>query len=297
MDPAFFALQLSSFPDIRSLRAQWKPVKNPQALASFIRKIDLLPVIDTHKIGILYAAPGQTNEIEILGNTHGSPAYTRFLGGLGRLIKIGGQHDVYVGGLSPDEDGDYAYAWWDDIGQMLFHTATLMPNHEYDEQFSMKKSHIGNDSVRIVWNDSGSPYKFDTLMTDFQFVNIVIEPHSRGVIAAYSNNLHENEYFRITIQQADGMVQFTPVGDFKIVSAACLPLFVRQLALVADYYASIFKDTIRDTERKDIPTNWRARLEAIKDFSNNIPSPIEVVPIEDTGIVGQESLRDFTPWY
>ncbi len=54
--------------------------------------------------------------------------HTHFLEGLGRLIYLWGQVNVYNGGLDPDVDGEYAYAWWDDIGQILFHTATLMPN-------------------------------------------------------------------------------------------------------------------------------------------------------------------------
>ncbi len=33
-----------------------------------------------------------------------------------------------------------------------------------------KKAHIRNDSVWIMWNDLGKPYKLDTLLTQFQFV-------------------------------------------------------------------------------------------------------------------------------
>lgn len=278
-----------------------KIVRDAKTLAVTIRSLDKIPVIDTHKVGILYVAPGQNGETQILRNTHGSPAYTRFLELLGRLIKVRGQMDVYTGGLNPDEDGEYAYAWWDDTGQVLYHTATMMPNHEYDPHCTSKKRHIGNDSVRIVWNDSGFPYKFDTLDTEFQFVNIVVEPHSRGAIAAYSESAHENEYFRLSVQCAPGMGSFTPVGpDFRIVSARCLPILVRRLSLVADWYAGIFKDTMRDTERSEIVTNWRARLETIKRFAQGVPSPFENgadMGSGEQGILGQERFRDFTPAY
>ncbi|KAH8115123.1 hypothetical protein DFH11DRAFT_147335 [Phellopilus nigrolimitatus] len=298
MDPAFFPLQMSAYPDIRRQIHRGKIVRDTQMLGSTIRTLDRIAVIDTHKVGILYVAPGQKNEVEILSNTRGSPAYTRFLAGLGRLIKIRGQLDVSLGGLDPDEDGEYAYAWWDDTGQVLYHTATMMPNHASDEEHrTFKKRHIGNDHVRIVWNDAGLPYRFDTLKTDFQFVNIVIEPHSRGAIAAYSDNAHEHEYFKLSLQCAEGMSAFAPVGDFKIVSARSLGVLVRQLSLVADWYASIFKDTERDTKRNEIVTNWRARLETIKKFANSIASPFEHLPDEEQGIMGQESFRDFTPGY
>jgi hypothetical protein len=251
-----------------------------------------MPVIDTHKVGIMYVAPGQTDQMDILRNTHGSPAYTRFLEGIGRLIDLGGQGDVYAGGLDPEEDGKYAYAWWDDIGQILYHTTTMMPTTANDPQCNNKKRHIGNDYVRIVWNDSGIPYRFDTLTTQFQFVNIVIEPHSLGAIAAFSNNLHENEYFKVTVQRAPGMTEFAPVGHFKLISAENLPLLVRQLSLLADWFASVFAHTQKDTIRVEMKTNWHIRLEAIRRFRDQIPIPELPDPID--GIMGQEIFRDFT---
>lgn len=249
-----------------------------------------MPVIDTHKVGIMYVAPGQSHEKAILENTHGSPAYTRFLEGIGRLIDLRGQVDVYAGGLDPDEDGEYAYAWWDEIGQILYHTATLMPSDE--ESYTKKKSHIGNDYVRIVWNDSGLPYKFDTLSTQFQFVNIIVEPHSRGAIAAFSNNLHENEYFKVTIQRAPGMPEFTPIGEFKLISAEKLPLLIRQLSLLTDWFVDVYQDTKNDTAQVEKVTNWRHRLRAIKRFRTQVT--VTTVPEKVEGIMGQETFRDFT---
>ena len=253
---------LSPYPDKRPL-GRGRLVTDKSKLGAFLRTFDRMPVIDTHKVGVMYVAPGQEEEAEILRNTHGSPAYTRFLEGLGRLIYLRGQVDVYDGGLDPDVDGEYAYAWWDDIGQILFHTATLMPTGN-DPLCTSKKAHIGNDLIRIVWNDSGQPYQFDTIKTEFQFVNIVIEPHSRGAIAAYSNNLHENEYFKLTVQCAEGMAEFAPIGDYKIISARMLSIFVRQLSIVADWYASIFLTG-------DSPSyNWSIGLRVCTVVSRNL---------------------------
>ncbi|TCD62247.1 Tuberous sclerosis 2-like protein [Steccherinum ochraceum] len=294
IDPSYFALQLSSYPDSK-LGAVERFVVDPAKLPSFFRTLDRMPVIDTHKVGIMYVAPGQNTEQEILRNTHGSPAYTRFLEGLGRLINLRGQLDVYAGGLDPDEDGEYAYAWWDDIGQILYHTATLMPPG-HDDYSTNKKRHIGNDYVRIVWNDSGAPYDFETLSTQFQFVNIVIEPHSRGAVAAFSNNVHENEYFKLTVQRAAGMTEFTPIGDFKLISAEQLPLMVRQLSLLSDWFVSVYQHTQRDTVKADMTTNWRSRLQAIKRFKAQVVTPKPAAEQVD-GIVGQEAYRDFTTSY
>lgn len=288
LDPSYVALQLSSYPFGNN---NARKVEDSPVLQRFLSTLDRIPVIDTHKVGIMYVAPGQTDELEILGNTHGSPAYTHFLEGLGRLVNLRGQVDVYAGGLNPDEDGEYAYAWWDDIGQILYHTATMMPSHAHDPHFNFKKRHIGNDYVRIVWNDSGGSYRFDTLTTQFQFVNIVIEPHSVGAIAAFSS-LNDNDYFKVTIQQAPGMTEFAPVGFFKLISAENLPLLVRQLSLLADWFASVFAETQKDTARVEVTTNWSARLQAIRRFMAQLPEHEEVEPLE--GIFSQESSRDFT---
>ena len=330
VDPSFLPFQLSSYPSAPTHRR----IIDESALPALFRNLDRTPVIDTHKVGIMYVAPGQTQELEILRNTYGSPAYTRFLEGIGRLINLRGQVDIYAGGLNPDEDGEYAYAWWDDIGQVLFHTATMMPNAPDDEYCVNKKRHIGNDYVRIVWNDGGRPYKFDTLATQFQFLNIVIEPHSLGAIAAFSNfrstaaaplvdaklsPMHsphlppsgmgpsalphesENEYFKVTVQRAEGMKDFTPVGCFKLISAEKLPLLVRQLTLLGDWFANVFEKTERDEVEVEVITNWRQRLQVVKRFMKNVEdssmSDGGGMGERGEGVIGQEASRNFTAVY
>ena len=104
-----------------------------------------------------------------------------------------------MGGLDPNKDGQFAYIWQDDamqvnisnIGipdqknhnlvniiffQMVFHTATLMPNVKGDLQKSLnkKKMHIGNDYVAIVYNESGHPYTIGTVKCQFIYVVSII---------------------------------------------------------------------------------------------------------------------------
>ena len=99
---------------------------------------------------------------------------------------------VFMGGLDPNKDGQFAYIWQDDamqvqycsnfinptrhhevfFFQMVFHTATLMPNVKGDLQRSLnkKKMHIGNDYVAIVYNESGHPYNIGTVKCQFIYV-------------------------------------------------------------------------------------------------------------------------------
>ena len=64
----------------------------------------------------------------------------------------------------------------------------------------------------------------------------------------------------VTVQLATGMTEFTPIGHFKLISAENLPLLVRQVSLVADWYAWVFAGTQCDTARVDVKTNWRKHV-------------------------------------
>jgi len=91
------------------------------------------------------------------------------------------------------------------------------------------------------------------------------------------------------------MIDFSPIGHFKLVSATSLPLLVRQLSLLADWFASTFEHTQNDTVKNEKTTHWRARLQAIKRFRSNLPPMERQEPME--GVMGQQLYRDFTPNY
>lgn len=116
----------------------------------------------------------------------------KFLSRLGDLVPLRGQEDVYTGGLDRQEDehGKYAYVWKDNIKQIVYHTATLMPNRPTDPNHSAKKALIGNDWVHIIFNEANQPYEFGTIASQFNFVNIVISPHSKlkNGVEAYEVN-------------------------------------------------------------------------------------------------------------
>jgi len=45
----------------------------------------------------------------------------------------------------------------------MFHVATLMPNKPNDPNGNLKKLHIGNDFVTIVYNNSEEDYEMSTI--------------------------------------------------------------------------------------------------------------------------------------
>ncbi|KAF9104645.1 Tuberous sclerosis 2-like protein [Mortierella sp. AM989] len=183
VDPSFLFMQLTSHPDVM---AREVPIllADDDSTNRAIGVLDRTPVVDFHKIGVLYVGRGQTKESEILGNTHGSPEYTKFLTGLGSLVRLKNAK-IYAGGLDleMDFDGEYAYSYQDEITQMIFHVATMMPNHPNDVNFDFKKRHIGNDWVTIVFNESGADYDFGTISGQFNFMTLVVTPVSMASVA------------------------------------------------------------------------------------------------------------------
>ena len=139
--------------------------------------LDHIPPYETHKIGVIYLAPGQSSEAEILSNTYGSSRYLEFLQGLGSLLRLRDTPPgmIYLGGLDRSgTDGNSTYYYHDNTSQVVFHVATLMPtNLTSDPQCSCKKLHIGNDFVTIVYNDSGSKYNFGTIKVGCGYNNYV----------------------------------------------------------------------------------------------------------------------------
>ncbi|KAI1310532.1 Tuberous sclerosis 2-like protein [Mortierella claussenii] len=182
VDPSFLFMQLTSYPD---LMARDVPIllADDDATNRAIGVLDRTPVVDFHKIGVLYVGKNQSKESEILGNTHGSSEYTKFLTGLGSLVRLKNAK-IYAGGLDleMDLDGEYAYSHQDEITQMIFHVATMMPNHPHDANFDFKKRHIGNDWVTIVFNESGAEYDFGTISGQFNFMTLVVTPVSMASV-------------------------------------------------------------------------------------------------------------------
>ncbi|WVQ71149.1 hypothetical protein IAR50_000674 [Cryptococcus sp. DSM 104548] len=302
VDPAYLAIELlSSYADTGADSPIGKFVPDESRFDRSLRSLEGTPVIDTAKFGVLYVGPGQTDEKDILANVDGPDLYQAFLAGLGQLIKLKGQTDVFTGGMNreDDSDGEYAYAWWDDLVQTIFHTSTMMPNNALDPKFDRKKRLIGNDYVKIVYNDSGRDFEFDTIKTEFNLINIVISPHTTpethgpvpqpetlaAVAASHPGGGPESEsyvvwgrddYFKVILQRAPGIPDFSPVGKFRIVSKEMMPGFVRHVALMANDMAARFAHirNARDPTDAEYITSWRSRLRTMNRLKAALP-PIE----------------------
>ncbi|KAH8922076.1 hypothetical protein BT69DRAFT_269711 [Atractiella rhizophila] len=205
------------------------PLDEPDrdAVDRFLREQRLMQVVDAHKIGVIYVAPKQSRETEILRNTAGSKKFVQFLSGLGSLLRLKGTHGLDVGGLDTqnDLDGKWTFVWQDQLTQIVFHIPTLMPTlpPEQDPLCIHKKKHVGNDYVNIIFNESGQEFLFDTISTQFTYVNIVIEPHTPAGAAWTIPGMTSNtEFYKVTMLRRPDMPEMGPLGDFKMVSTSSL---------------------------------------------------------------------------
>ncbi|KAF3159307.1 Tuberous sclerosis 2-like protein [Orbilia oligospora] len=233
-----------------------------------INVFDRIPVVDFHKIGVVYVGSGQTEESEILSNVMGSSDYTEFVGNLGDLIALKGT-TINTGGLDREVnmDGEFAFYWSDKITQIIFHVTTMMPTDRiHDPRCTNKKRHIGNDFVNIIFNNSGLPWRFNTIPSQFNFVSIVITPEAKtGFLATRLRDWDEADkgYYKVQLMGKQGLPEISPAsataeGGGKMVSGKNLSAFVRNLALNASVFSHVYNEG-----GLDFVSNWRHRLRAI----------------------------------
>ncbi|OUM65137.1 hypothetical protein PIROE2DRAFT_41984 [Piromyces sp. E2] len=230
--------------------------------------LDRTPVVDLHKIGIVYVGRGQFDEQSILSNQSGSYHYQVFLQNIGKLVKLSNLQGEYTGGLDTRRgvDGEFAVMSEDEITKIVFHVATLMPTVEHDPKCMAKKRHIGNDYILIVYNESGKEYEFRTIPGQFNFINIIITPVDNDYLSMshHQNILYrKNEpYFIVSMQRREDMPEIGPLAIPKIVSLSVLPIFVRQLATHFNIYAQTFRQNLNGST--EYISNWGERLRQIK---------------------------------
>ncbi|KAI1391112.1 uncharacterized protein F4822DRAFT_173851 [Hypoxylon trugodes] len=255
---------LSSMPQGNDL-SRPIPLPEDEGIDRAIRMFDHNSTVDGHKVGVVYIGENQSTESEILANITGSGDYIEFLNGLGTLTKLNGA-SFNTQGLDRqyDTDGQYTFCWRDRVTEIVFHVTTQMPtNLENDPQCTLKKRHIGNDFVNIIFNDSGLPFKFNTFPSEFNFVNIVISPESRASFVATRQRTPkdvEDSFYKVRVMSKPGFPEISPASETKIISLRALPDFIRLLAL----NASVFSLVWAHREGGEHISAWRNRLREIR---------------------------------
>ncbi|OHW95181.1 GTPase activating protein [Colletotrichum incanum] len=264
--PSYLMVQLMTSTPQTQDTARPIPLPDDDAIQRAIRVFDRNSTVDGHKVGVVYIGEGQTQETEILANVSGSSDYVAFLNGLGTLTRLKGSK-FNTQGLDReyDTDGEYTFCWRDKVTEMVFHVITQMPtNLERDPQCILKKRHIGNDFVNIIFNDSGMPFRFDTFPSEFNYVNIVITPEARASFLTIRENPPSEgkhpPFYKVQVMSKPGFPEISPASETKMVSLRALPGFIRLLALNASVFCLVWANR----EGGEHVSSWRNRLREIK---------------------------------
>lgn len=188
-----------------------------------------LPTRECLKIGVIYVAPNQFDQSSILSNIYStsSPDFQSFLSSLGCVVNMN-NHLWYNGKLegSVFQNNPYSIYYEDPSYEIMFHISTLLPNEENDPQRLMKKKHIGNDNVHIVWCENDLGYDTNTITSQFNDAHIVIYPF-------------RNDQYRVAVTSKSDIVGIGPLPRESIVTSESLVHLVRTTAIIADRAARI----------------------------------------------------------
>uniref|UniRef100_A0A8C8JMG4 Signal-induced proliferation-associated 1-like protein 1 n=1 Tax=Oncorhynchus tshawytscha TaxID=74940 RepID=A0A8C8JMG4_ONCTS len=132
------------------------------------------------KVGVMYCRAGQSSEEEMYNNETAGPALEEFLQLLGERVRLQG-FTKYRAQLDTktDSTGSHSlYTAYRDY-EIMFHVSTLLPYTPNNKQQLLRKRHIGNDIVTIVFQEPGAlPFTPKTIRSHFQHVFIIVRVHS-----------------------------------------------------------------------------------------------------------------------
>ncbi|XP_047482003.1 signal-induced proliferation-associated 1-like protein 2 isoform X5 [Penaeus chinensis] len=167
-------------------------------------RLDELGVHKKFKIGVLYCRAGQTTEEEMYNNETAGPAFSEFLETLGQRVRLK-DFDKYRGGLDKktDSTGLYSvYTQYRDL-EVMFHVSTLLPFTPNNRKQLLRKRHIGNDIVTIIFQEPGAPpFSPKHIRSHFQHVFIVVQA---------VNPCSENTQYTVTVSRFRDVPMFGPM--------------------------------------------------------------------------------------
>ncbi|ERL95293.1 hypothetical protein D910_12559, partial [Dendroctonus ponderosae] len=168
-----------------------------QTTVDQLLKLDEQGLTNNYKVGIMYCKAGQSSEEEMYNNEDAGPAFTEFLETIGKKVKLQG-FDKYKAGL--DTKGKSTFNYQD--CEIMFHVSTMLPFTSSNRQQLLRKRHIGNDIVTIVFQEPGAqPFTPKGIRSQFQHVFIVVNA---------LNPCTENTHYKIAVSRSKDVEVFGP---------------------------------------------------------------------------------------
>lgn len=155
------------------------------------------------KVGVMYCRAGQSSEEEMYNNELAGPALEEFLYLLGDKVRLKG-FTKYRAQLDTktDSTGTHSlYTAYKDY-EIMFHVSTLLPYTANNKQQLLRKRHIGNDIVTIVFQEPGAhPFTPKAIRSHFQHVFLVVRVH---------NPCSDNTCYSVAVTRSQDVPSFGP---------------------------------------------------------------------------------------
>ncbi|XP_066196372.1 LOW QUALITY PROTEIN: signal-induced proliferation-associated protein 1 [Sylvia atricapilla] len=152
------------------------------AVQETLLKLDEQGVSRQRKVGVLYCRAGQGSEEEMYNNEGPGPAFEQFLALLGTRVRLRG-FGGYRAQLDTRTDSTGTHSLYTTYHgyEVMFHVSTMLPFTPRNPQQLLRKRHIGNDIVTIVFQEPGArPFSPRALRSHFQHVFLVVRVHEPG---------------------------------------------------------------------------------------------------------------------
>ncbi|XP_069394716.1 signal-induced proliferation-associated 1-like protein 2 isoform X3 [Paralichthys olivaceus] len=185
--------------NIQCLRLALNSPKVPEQLL----KLDEQGLSFQHKVGVLYCKAGQSTEEEMYNNESAGPALEEFLDLLGQRVRLKG-FTKYRAQLDnkTDSTGTHSlYTTYKDY-ELMFHVSTMLPYTPNNRQQLLRKRHIGNDIVTIVFQEPGAlPFTPKNIRSHFQHVFVIVKVH---------NPCTDNVCYSVAVSRSKDVPPFGP---------------------------------------------------------------------------------------
>ncbi|XP_059354623.1 signal-induced proliferation-associated 1-like protein 1 isoform X3 [Carassius carassius] len=155
------------------------------------------------KVGIMYCQAGQSTEEEMYNNEAAGPALEEFLQLLGERVRLKG-FSKYRAQLDTKTDSTGTHSLYTNFKdyEIMFHVSTMLPYTPNNKQQLLRKRHIGNDIVTIVFQEPGAkPFSPKNIRSHFQHVFVVVRAH---------NPCSENTCYSVAVARSRDVPAFGP---------------------------------------------------------------------------------------
>ncbi|KAM3911280.1 signal-induced proliferation-associated 1-like protein 3 isoform 3-T3 [Leptodactylus fuscus] len=152
---------------------------NSSKVTEQLLKLDEQGLCRKHKVGILYCKSGQSSEEEMYNNESSGAAFEEFLSLLGEKVCLRG-FSKYAAQLDTKTDSTGTHSLYTNYQdyEIMFHVSTLLPYTPNNRQQLLRKRHIGNDIVTIIFQEPGAlPFTPQNIRSHFQHVFIIVRAH------------------------------------------------------------------------------------------------------------------------